>query len=214
MHIPFEHTESLSFAKEIKDKYHVSDENVFCTGDIVDNNCLNFHEKDPDGFGAKLEMEKVKEHIADWAKVFPQLKISTGNHDRLPVRRAKAAGLPSIYIRNSLEVMGAPEGWKTAYQWQVTDDTILIHGDGFSGKYGYARACECLMGNVIMGHLHSTAGIYYTMTVKGLLWGMCPGSLTDDSAYAFDYAKFNPRRPINAIGIVREDGTPIIEVLK
>ena len=68
--------------------------------------------------------------------------------------------------------------------------------------------------NVIIGHLHATAGIYYTNTEKGLLWGMSVGSLTDYDAYAFDYARFNPRRPINSCGVVRPDGTPILEMMK
>lgn len=196
---------------DMKSTYKVPDSNVYSTGDFFDNNGINFHEKNPDGLGIKLEMEEVAKKLQPWFRALPELKLARGNHCRLPARKAKAIGLPSVFVKDLLEVYGAPKGWEYKSQWSLDDNTILIHGDGFSGKYGYARATTELMCNVVMGHLHTTAGLFYNNTERGLLWGMSLGALIKHDAYAFEYARFNPRKPIPTIGIVRGDGVPIVE---
>ena len=110
IHLPFEHPKALEFIESVQSRYNISSDNIYSAGDMIDNNTLNFHEKDPDGISAVEEMARVREKLVPWFKAFPKMKIASGNHDRLLIRKAKAAGLPSAYIKDILEVMGAPEG--------------------------------------------------------------------------------------------------------
>jgi hypothetical protein len=63
---------------------------------------------------------------------------------------------------------------------------FLIHGDnGKSGAYAHVNYMKQRKGSVVIGHVHSYAGVNY----EGDHFGMNTGCLIDKTAYCFKYAK-------------------------
>ena len=64
--------------------------------------------------------------------------------------------------------------------------------------------------NLVMGHLHSNAGISIVSTHGQRIWGMNVGCLIDNEAYAFAYNKYTRQKPVLGVGVVVDGGlTPI-----
>ena len=90
-HLPFSHPSYLDFCQETFDAHHVN--TIVHMGDFVDNHAMSFHPTDPDGLGAGDEFGEAMCQAREWYEAFPVVKWVTGNHDRIPQRRVKAAGL-------------------------------------------------------------------------------------------------------------------------
>ena len=61
--------------------------------DIIDNNYSSYYEQNPDGMAAKAELELAKKRLKKWYTKFPNAYVMIGNHDALPLRKAKTAKL-------------------------------------------------------------------------------------------------------------------------
>ncbi|HYE77471.1 MAG TPA: phosphoesterase, partial [bacterium] len=117
-------------------------------------------------------------------------------------RRAAKFGIPSVYLRTYADFMGAPPGW-TWHESIEVDGVTYSHGEGFSGPLGALKCAQANMGPVVIGHLHSYAGVLFNANPKFLFWGLNAGCLIDRHAYAFAYAKNSPAKPILGCGVVR-----------
>ena len=73
-------------------------DHAICLGDVMDNRMLNYHEKNPDLPGPAQEYEEAKAQVAILHKMFPNMDVLIGNHDSLPNRKAKTAGIPSWFF--------------------------------------------------------------------------------------------------------------------
>lgn len=197
-HVPFCHPGYRKFCKDTFAKFDV--DQVVNIGDVVDAHGLSFHEHDPNGMSAEAEASKAGEEIAEWQKVFPIVKVCVGNHDTRPFRVAKKAGMPDRYIRDYKTVWNTPD-----WDWQLEhkiDGVLYEHGTGSSGKdaaYNRAVSQRC---SVVMGHVHSYAGVKYHANPFSRIFGLNVGCGIDIGAYAFDYGKMFPIRPILGCGIV------------
>jgi UDP-2,3-diacylglucosamine pyrophosphatase LpxH len=212
-HLPFEHKGYLPFLEKIRDKYSISDDNVYNAGDIVDNHAISFHQHDANGMSAGDEMKLVKERVKEWIKVFPKMKITTGNHDALSARQLAAAGIPKQYFRTLNEVYDLPEEWLFENEFWINEETKLIHGLGFSGMYPHANAAKTNMCNVIMGHIHSVAGVHWIVNERTKIYGMAVGCGIDRHKYAFEYAFTMARKPVLSCGVLLDGKTPLIEMM-
>jgi predicted phosphodiesterase len=86
LHEPFCLDEYLDWCLE---QYHTYNCNqVIFIGDILDNHAFSYHEPDPDGMSAGLELETTIEKVAKWYNAFEYADVCIGNHDRLASRKS------------------------------------------------------------------------------------------------------------------------------
>ena len=184
--LPFEHKDAIKFLKAVKKKYIPS--KVIHIGDFFDLHALSLYTRNPDGRSMGDELNLALQHAKDYYKLFPKVDLIIGNHDVRIYKRAAEAGIPSAFIRDYGEWLGAPKGW-TVNEKVIIDGVLYIHGEGFSGVNGHITACIKNMQSVVMGHLHSFAGIGYVANHHRLCFGMNVGCLIDLKAYAFEYGR-------------------------
>jgi hypothetical protein len=86
------------------------------------------------------------------------------------------------------------------------EDFLVLHGDGYSGHNGHKECARDNMMNVVIGHLHSHAGVNHVTTTAGKVWAVNGGCLIDVSQYCFDYAKHSRFKPTLGVTVVLDGG--------
>lgn len=198
--LPFEHKDSIPFLKAVKQKYKPTD--VVHVGDFFDLHALSNYDMDPDGMSAGDELAKAQKHAKEFYKLFPKCHLVTSNHDVRIYRKALKAGIPMGYLLDYREWMKLPKGWDMQDAVDI-DGVLYFHGEGYSGAQGHRNACIKNMQSSVIGHIHSHAGVAYVATKNALCFGMNVGCLIDIDAYAFEYGKKIPHKPIISCGIVK-----------
>jgi len=109
MHLPFQHRDSFEFLKMVHDVYECK--RVICTGDLVDHHMPSYHESEVDAYSPEEEFELSKKMLKELEEMFPQMLISTGNHDAIPMRKAKSAGMAVSMISDFNKLYDLKGGW-------------------------------------------------------------------------------------------------------
>ncbi len=201
LHCPFSHRDALAFLKAVRRQYRT--DTTVCLGDEADAHALSQHDHDPDGKSAGDEYEAMLDRLRPFYAAFPRTRVAHSNHSARPFRRAAKFGIPSVYLRTYAEFMDAPKGW-TWHESIDVDGVMYVHGEGYGGPLGALKCAQANMGPVVIGHLHSYAGVLFNANPKFLFWGLNAGCLIDRHAYAFAYAKNTPAKPILGCGVVRD----------
>ena len=170
-------------------------------GDIVDGHSWSFHEHNVDGMSVKSEVTKAKQQLEEWYSVFPEAVVLLGNHDLLVARKAKSAGLSQHFIKDLGEILGAPKSWMFTHEF-IKDDVKYIHG---SSGNAITRAKDERI-SIVQGHLHTESFVEWAVSERDAIFGMNVGCGLDHSAYAFEYAKPFPKKPVISLGVVLENG--------
>ncbi len=204
IHEPFSHKDYLAFLKAVAGKYRPG--RVVCLGDELDHHALGNWEHDPNGYSAGHEFIAGRNALRGLWKLFPRGQSCISNHTSRPVRLATKAGLPSVFLREYRDVLGAPKAWSWVESVEI-DGVKYLHGEGFSGPLGALKCALGHMQSVVIGHLHSHAGVLWSGNEKHLIFGFNVGCLLDRHAYAFAYGKHHTAKPILGCGIIR-DGIP------
>lgn len=192
LHLPFKLSGYLTFAKETYKKFDCT--KVVFIGDLIDNCASSYHELNPNGMSASLELDTAIEQLQEWYEAFPIATVINGNHDILPNRKVKTSGLDKRWIKQHKNVLGTPD-------WEFVDELIhnnILYTHGHVTKEAYQ---ECLYRQmpVVSGHRHTHCYIRY-QTKK--LWGMQTGIAFNKNVYAFDYSKGNVGQQVEAIALV------------
>jgi predicted phosphodiesterase len=204
LHEPFCLDEYLDFCLEQYYTYNCNQ--VIFIGDILDNHAFSYHEPDPDGMSAGLELEKTIEKVAKWYSAFEYADICIGNHDRLAARKSFTGGIPKAWIRSYNEVLGTPNwNWVESV---VYDDVLYEHGEGGQAQ---TKAKNNLMSSVC-GHTHTEAYCKWFVGKRYRIFGMQVGCGVDASTYAAAYAK-NFKRQAIGCSVVLNNGTLPINLL-
>lgn len=184
LHLPFEHSEALSFCKETYDYWGC--ERVVNIGDVFDHHAMSRHTSESDGMSSQQEYELAKTTAQMWAEVFPEMLICSGNHDLIPKRQAKEVGIPPHGVRELRDWYDLPETWEWASEWTL--DGVLYRHIGGSAKYAaYNKAVEMSM-SFVCGHTHTKPGVIYQSNPNHMFFGLNAGCLIDKSAYAMRYS--------------------------
>ena len=189
LHCPFEHPHALLFLQAIRVKYHPT--HIVCLGDEADFHAMSRYPHDPNGHSAGHELREAIDHLIPFYREFPQVMVCESNHTIRGHKAAFQSGLPAAFLNHIATVLNAPDGWKWANHWEI-DGVRYIHGDaGRSGQYAHMAYLKMFKQNLVIGHIHSFAGINY----EGPFWAVNSGCLIDEDKYAFSYARNMPIRP-------------------
>ena len=197
LHQPYTLRGYRKFCKSVYKEYGCTD--VMFTGDIIDNHYTSFHDSDPDGHSAGLELEMAISNIGKWHKTFPNAKVCIGNHDRLPDRKAFKAGVSRIWIRDIGEVLDTP-GWIYRESF-IIDNVKYCHGEV---RKAHTRASHDLI-SIVQGHWHTDSRIDYHDGETSRIWSMQVGCGFDHRFFAADYCKHG-KSPSHNCGVVLDNG--------
>jgi len=206
LQIPFHHKDSFNFLEALAGTYFPT--KVVCIGDSLDSNALSRYHKDPEGYSAIAEYKAARKPMQELYSLFPDTIEVASNHNSRLVKKANEAGIPSVYLRELGEVMGAPKTWKFVTSTKI-DGVVYEHGDAYGGMYAARNAALTNMESTVIGHHHSYAGIHYISNQSKMIFGMNVGCLIDMDTYAFKYAKKYRFKPTLCAGIV-ERGVPVV----
>lgn len=202
IHLPFTHPKYLRFCQDTFNAWGVR--KVHFIGDIVDNHAISASwDHDPNGFSARDEYEAAKKELAKWLKVFPRATVSIGNHDARHFRTANKVGINNDFLKGYREVWGTPK-WDWAYS-HAYDGVLYEHGSGTSGKDAAINRAIQKRRSLVMGHVHTYAGVKWHTNEFSRIFGMNVGCGIDIDAYAFAYGKDFPVRPVLGCGVVVDE---------
>ena len=189
------------------EQYEINNCNqVIFIGDILDNHAFSYHEPDPDGLSAGMELELSIKKIAKWYEAFPIADVCIGNHDRLASRKRFTGGIPAAWIKTYNEVLGTPNwNWVESV---VYDDVLYEHGEGGQAK---TKAKNNLMSSVC-GHTHTEAYTIWFVGKRYRVFAVQTGCGVDASTYAAAYAK-NFKKQAIGCAVVLNNGTLPINLL-
>lgn len=209
LHAPATHPLYLNFCKTIARKHRTNE--VVIIGDIIDNESISRHEKNPELPAAKEEFNSAMETVKQWYKAFPNAKICIGNHDERITKKARAEGIPSFYLRTYNDVYGTSR-WKWDYEHNI-DGVHYFHGTGWGGKTPAFNAANYLRMSVVSGHCHSIASIHFHNNGHDTIFGMNVGSGVDINHPALNYSKNNLKKSILSCGVVKNGQFPYLEIM-
>jgi predicted phosphodiesterase len=202
-HIPNERKGYLDFCVDTYKKYNCS--KVVHIGDVCDLHAISYHEKELAAPTSTDELKIARKSLKAWQKAFPNMLVTSGNHDNLITRKAKTHGLSLDFFKTMNDILELPATWVWNRQ-HIINNVLYFHGIGFSGKYPYANAMYIHRRNIVIGHCHSVLGTHFGASEKDILWGMSVGSGVDDESVVFDYGREMPRKSVISCGVVVENG--------
>jgi len=180
---------------------------VMFMGDIIDQHYTSFHNTDPDGLGGGTELDFAINKIKAWKKIFPIADVCLGNHDKIVLRKAFAAGISKRWIRDFKDVLEVDWNFQPSFE---IDKVLYRHG---LGQKASPKAGSEMM-NVVQGHFHTESYIHYKVGRGKMVFGMQVPCGIDRKAYALAYAEEHPK-PAIGCSIIKENGRlPIIEMME
>lgn len=204
LHCPFDHPKYLDFLRRTRDRFKT--DTTVCLGDEMDFAAISKYPKDPDGLGGGDEFRQGLSHLEKYYKAFPNTKVCTSNHTDRPYKLAFAVGMPNNFVKPLKQLLKAPMGWEWAESYRI-DDALYFHGEPYTGKDGAYQAAINESMNVVMGHIHSYAGVIHHESRFKKLWALNCGWGGDKVAYAFKYARTARSKAVLGCGVIL-DGEP------
>jgi predicted phosphodiesterase len=193
------HADAIDFLADLRKEY--KPDQIVHLGDEVDQHALSDWDHDPDGKSAGDEYDAAIRQMKLLYKLFPDVRVMESNHGRRPFRKAFRAGIPRVYLRAYTQFMESPEGW--SWHENVTLDKVLyFHGDGFTGKDGALKAAISHRRSVVIGHIHTFAGVQYSAGSHDQIFGLNSGCLIDTTGYAFNYGKHHASKPVLGASVI------------
>ena len=109
LHIPYQHPDAFAFLKALHKKYKFTD--ILCVGDLYDHHKGSYHESEGDAHSPEEEYQLSKMYAHELQAIFPTMVITVGNHDLIPVRKLKSAGLPSSMLTDMNKLYETKKTW-------------------------------------------------------------------------------------------------------
>lgn len=201
-HFPYHHPDTFDFLEQAQYVYDL--EIIKHTGDIVDNHSGSYHDVEYGTLSAEEEHDQACEAIQRLYKMFPKMDIVVGNHDAIPERKAKTAGLGSHAIKSYNDLYNVNWNWQDKHFFKINKETdcLLVHTMSTNTLNNAKSHSHCS----IQGHHHSSFGIEYFTDLNMIRWSMTVGCLVDIHSPAFNYAKgATMKRPVIGCGAIIDD---------
>ena len=206
-HCPALHPDYLDFLRDVAKQWGIKNNDPDChtvhIGDVSDWHAIQYHERNPACPSAGDEYSIALKQVQTLYKAFRNVTVMTGNHDDLPARQARTAGIPTELLRDYAKIWETPDwDWRPRYSVFKIDNITFAHGDrGKGGQYAALRNAKDNFTNWVQGHVHGQAGVQYYANSSQLIWGMNVGCGIGKSA-AMDYGlKFNTK-PVRGCGVI------------
>jgi len=201
-HEPYSLDWYLAFCREQQEIYDCG--TVIHIWDIVDFNSISYHEKIVEELNPAWEFSEARRKLKDWYRTFPNVTVTLWNHDSLPRRQMRTAGLLKQFLKNPNDIFEAPD-------WRNFVDEITINNVLYT-HYGNALVkCVQEWMNMVCWHLHTKAGVLYYRNRQWQIRGLQVGTGIDYSKQVFEYAKMNSKHPVLSCWVVLNSGTlPIV----
>jgi predicted phosphodiesterase len=158
-HCPVMLPEYVDFLRDIYKGWQC--DKVVHIGDVVDWSAISFHEKCPLMPSAGEEYKIAYDQVQTLHKAFPKVTAMVGNHDSLPARQAKEAGIPETLLRSYSSVWGT-KGWRWMPRFTTYRHEGISYAHGDKGKGGSNAALANAKDNFtnwVQGHLHAQGGV-------------------------------------------------------
>ena len=205
LHGPYNHPEAIEFLSWVRD-FRGCQERVVNVGDLFDFHAQSRFVSELDAYSPKEEYKKALEFTKQYTDAFPVGDIVLGNHDQIPQRGMKEAGILVDHLEDDHKLYGLPDSWNIhkmyhvvkPYSWNV----LVEHGIGSGGMYGCANTSKEKGCSYVQGHTHSAAAVIYKSTYSGTTFGMNVGCLVDGGSLAMRYGKYGTKKGVLACGVV------------
>ena len=199
LHAPYQHPDALAFLSYLKGA--LKPDLVVSMGDMLDFHGISFHDSDPDLLSSGDELSRGRAFAQDLEKLFPEMYVLGSNHGDLPLRKAKAHGLPRALFRPFNDIYGVGSDWKFVDDLLIEgpkQSLYLCHGIVKDGLKLTKERGVC----TAQGHYHTEFNIKYASTPHDLLWSLQTGCLINHRSKAFHYNQLDLTRPIIGTGSV------------
>jgi metallophosphoesterase superfamily enzyme len=193
----------VDFLKRTADNWQPS--RVVHIGDLVDWHAISYHEKSPSLPDPKTEARKARRQVKAITDAFPEADLLTGNHDSLPERKATTAGIPDDLLQSFSEYWRLPDGWRVwpRFHRLKIDGVFYSHGEtGAGGKFAAGNQAAEQFNSVVIGHLHSQAGVTWRANHEKRIFGLSVGCGVDHRRLQFAYGRKFSAKPMLGCGIV------------
>ena len=113
MHLPYQHKDTFDFLHALNEHYGF--DRILNVGDLYDHHRGSYHESEVDAHSEEKEFKLAMKYAKELQSLFPDMTITEGNHDCIPVRKAKTLGLSSGMIKDYNEMYDTFDGdwvWK------------------------------------------------------------------------------------------------------
>lgn len=199
-HIPFEIDRAIEFLADVKRKWNCG--TIVHAGDLIDAAGSSFHPTDPNLPSAGYEFEIAKHKLVAWNKVFPNVTMTIGNHDRIVARKLFDASVSNHWVRDMAETYGID--WNIVPEF-IFNNVLYIHGEGSTASQTALNKGI----STVQGHRHSETYIKY---IGNRLFGLQTPVLISRKEAAFNYAKADTRDYSVGCAVILND-QPIIELM-
>lgn len=205
---PFNHPDTIPFLKEIKKSFKPT--RVIQGGDLYDFHCFSDYNKNPNLMGTQEEIIELKKFISEIGKVFPVMDILDSNHGNRIRRKANNAGLPDSFLKDEMDIIGAPVGWKLHKRLLIKtnhgNEVLLVHNYS-SNVLLSSKDMAC---SLIQFHYHSKYETHYWSNGSKMFFATTSGCLIDPNSSAFSYNFTQSKRP--CLGAIVLKGMSVIHI--
>lgn len=205
---PFEHQDTIPFLKEIKKAFKPT--RVIQGGDLYDLHCFSDYEKNPNLPGAQEEIRQLKDFVQKLGKVFPDMDILDSNHGNRIRRKANRNGIPNNFLKDEMDIIGAPVGWKLHSRLFVKTN----HGNKILFVHNYSsnvlNSSKDMACSLVQFHFHSKFETHYWSNGETMFFATTAGCLIDTHSAAFSYNATQSKRPV--LGALVIKGMSVIHI--
>jgi len=184
-------------------------------GDLADFSAISFHERHPSWLSAQEEIDLAMGQIQELYGLFSKGHVLVGNHDALPERQARTAGMPSDLLLPFEELWQTPK-WTYVPQYGriKIDGVIYQHGD--RGRQGQRAAINNAYDNfapVVQGHLHSQCYVSWHANDDHRFFAAQTGCGIDYDLLAFEYGRKLNQNPVLGCCVVLDGKHAVTEIM-
>ena len=191
-HIPFAHPKYFDHCVKIARENEC--DTFVHVGDVVDNHSISYHEKDTGLPSPDEELSLARKRLIPWVQAFPGCKVCIGNHDELPTRKHRTAGLPSITTIGYNNYYQT-EGW----DWK-REHIIPAFRHRLWFRHGWPKSVMLKGGtggySTICGHYHAESGFKWSQFPSHSAFSLYIGCGVNFKHKAFDYARLQEKLPV------------------
>lgn len=213
-HCPVMLSDYVSFLKQVEAEWAC--DTVVHIGDVADFNAISYHEKNPATPAPEDEYRQALSQVQSLYKAFNKVTVMTGNHDALPKRQARSAGIPTDLVKDYGQIWKTPDwNWLPRYSVHDIDGVKYAHGDrGKGGQMAALKNAKDHFCSWVQGHLHSQAGVTYFANEDAMIFGMSVGCGVDRHTAAMDYGIKFTSKPIIGCGVVIDGVYAVFEPMR